>query len=121
MQSKEGAVNRQRYEGCPDSGAGARERVAGRLSKQHTHKKSKQAAEGSRAGTQEDPPSLLLGFGSTNNSKEGERRVLKGVPRLFSSARSEGSRKRPGNRQISKKDSRAVSGGFAGNGVRIDA
>lgn len=28
MQSKEGAVNRQRYEGCPDSGAGARERVA---------------------------------------------------------------------------------------------
>ena len=52
MQSKEGAVNRQRYEGCPDSGAGAgaRERVAGRLGKQHTHKKSKRAAEGSKAG-----------------------------------------------------------------------
>lgn len=123
MQSKEGAVNRQRYEGCPDSGAGAgaRERVAGRLGKQHTHKKSKRAAEGSKAGTQEDPPPYCWDLAQPTTARRGERRVLKGVPRLFSSARSEGSRKRPGNRQISKKDSRAVSGGFAGNGVRIDA
>ena len=78
MQSKEGAVNRQRYEGCPDSGAGARERVAGRLSKQHTHKKSKQAAEGSRAGTQEDPPLLTAGIWLNQQQQGGGKKGAQG-------------------------------------------
>lgn len=82
MQSKEGAVNRQRYEGCPDSGAGAgaRERVAGRLGKQHTHKKSKRAAEGSRAGTQEDPPPYCWDLAQPTTARRGKEGCSRGCP-----------------------------------------
>lgn len=57
----------------------------------HTNQQSKEdTAKGSRAGTQE-APSLLLGLGSTNNSKEGEEeKGAQGVPRLLSSTQRQG-------------------------------